>query len=70
MGTTLAVWSAFRHVRAAHGKGTPIAILNVGETRAEIESLNVTKIEAPAGPTLAAVAEHFEKNANFIAGSQ
>lgn len=61
MGSSLTVWSAFRHVRAAHQKGTPIAILNVGETRAEIESLDVTKIEAPAGPTLAAVAEHFEK---------
>ena len=64
VGSSLAVYSAFRHVRAAHQKGTPIAILNVGETRAEIESIDVTKIEAPAGPTLALVAEHFEEIAN------
>jgi NAD+-dependent protein deacetylase sirtuin 4 len=62
IGSSLAVYSAYRHVRAAHQQGTPIAILNVGETRAEIESLSVTKIEAPAGPTLALVAQHFEAN--------
>lgn len=60
VGSSLAVYSAFRHVRAAHRKGTPIAVLNVGETRAEVENLSVTKIEAPAGPTLALLAEHFE----------
>jgi NAD+-dependent protein deacetylase sirtuin 4 len=60
IGTSLAVYSAYRHVRAAHQQGTPIAILNVGETRAEIESLNVMKIEAPAGPTLSLVAQHFD----------
>lgn len=65
IGSSLAVFSAFRHVRAAHKKGTPIAILNVGETRAELEGLNVTKFEAPAGPTLALVAEYFDN----IAGS-
>jgi NAD-dependent deacetylase sirtuin 4 len=60
VGSSLAVHSAFRHVRAAHAKGTSVAVLNVGETRAELEGLNVTKIEAPAGPTLSLVAQHFE----------
>ena len=60
VGSSLAVHSAFRHIRAAHQKGTPIAILNVGETRAELEGLTCTKIEAPAGPTLSLVAKHFE----------
>jgi NAD+-dependent protein deacetylase sirtuin 4 len=52
VGSSLAVHSAFRHVKTAYKQGIPIAILNVGETRAEIEELNVLKIEAPAGPTL------------------
>lgn len=57
VGSSLAVHSVFRHVRAASQAGTPIAILNVGETRAEVEGLDVLKIEAPAGSTLKAVAE-------------
>eukprot|EP00546_Thalassionema_frauenfeldii_P020532 CAMPEP_0178903780 /NCGR_PEP_ID=MMETSP0786-20121207/5340_1 /TAXON_ID=186022 /ORGANISM="Thalassionema frauenfeldii, Strain CCMP 1798" /LENGTH=359 /DNA_ID=CAMNT_0020575175 /DNA_START=181 /DNA_END=1260 /DNA_ORIENTATION=- len=53
VGSSLAVHSAFRHVRIANEKGIPIAILNVGETRAEVEGLdNILKIEAPAGTTL------------------
>jgi NAD-dependent SIR2 family protein deacetylase len=64
VGSSLAVHSAYRHVRAARQKGTPVAILNVGETRAELESLAVTKIEAPAGPTLSLVADHFENTRN------
>jgi NAD-dependent deacetylase sirtuin 4 len=52
VGSSLAVHSAFRFVRHAHKNGIPIAILNVGETRAETEGLNVVKIEAPVGPTL------------------
>lgn len=60
VGSSLAVYSAFRHVRAAHKQGLPIAILNVGETRAEIEGLDVLKIEAPAGSTLSSVATHFD----------
>lgn len=60
VGSSLAVHSAFRHVRAACQQGVPVAILNVGETRAELEGLEVTKIEAPAGPTLASLVEEFE----------
>ena len=39
VGSSLAVHSAFRHVRAAHKQGIPIAILNVGNTQAEVEGL-------------------------------
>eukprot|EP00529_Nitzschia_sp_RCC80_P020929 CAMPEP_0113460618 /NCGR_PEP_ID=MMETSP0014_2-20120614/11089_1 /TAXON_ID=2857 /ORGANISM="Nitzschia sp." /LENGTH=399 /DNA_ID=CAMNT_0000352295 /DNA_START=246 /DNA_END=1445 /DNA_ORIENTATION=- /assembly_acc=CAM_ASM_000159 len=53
VGTSLAVHSAFRHVRAASQMGKPIAILNVGETRAEAEGLDgILKVEAPIGETL------------------
>jgi len=62
VGSSLAVYSAYRHVRAAHAQGTPIAILNVGETRAELEGLECLKIEAPAGPTLSLVAKYFDGN--------
>ncbi len=53
IGSSLAVHSAFRHVRAAVAKGTPVAILNVGDTRAEAEGIgDLLKIEAPASDTL------------------
>lgn len=54
VGSSLAVHSAYRFVRHAERNGIPIAILNVGETRAETEGLEILKIEAPAGPTLEA----------------
>jgi len=59
VGSSLAVHSAYRHIRAANQKGIPIAVLNVGETRAEKEGLDVLKIEAPAGSTLGGVAAFF-----------
>jgi NAD+-dependent protein deacetylase sirtuin 4 len=62
VGTSLAVHSVFRHVKSAHKQGIPIAILNVGITRAEIEELNVLKIEAPAGPTLERLVSLLLKN--------
>jgi len=58
IGTSLAVHSAFRLVKRAIEKGTPVAILNVGETRVEREGLGdglVTKLESPIGETLAEV---------------
>jgi NAD-dependent deacetylase sirtuin 4 len=60
VGSSLAVHSAFRHVRAASKLGVPIAILNVGGTRAEAEGLDVLKIEAPTGQTLEGVAKVFQ----------
>jgi len=59
VGSSLAVHSAFRHVRAADQLGKDIAILNVGNTRAEVEGLNVLKLEAPAGPVLEGVVARF-----------
>jgi NAD+-dependent protein deacetylase sirtuin 4 len=59
VGSSLAVHSAFRHVREACQLGIPVAILNVGETRAEREGLTVLKIEAPVGSTLAGVSAFF-----------
>ena len=55
IGTSLAVYSAFRFVQAAHKNNTPIAVLNVGETRAERCGIPITKIEAPIGATLSSV---------------
>eukprot|EP00537_Pseudo-nitzschia_pungens_P011265 CAMPEP_0172396812 /NCGR_PEP_ID=MMETSP1061-20121228/27166_1 /TAXON_ID=37318 /ORGANISM="Pseudo-nitzschia pungens, Strain cf. pungens" /LENGTH=446 /DNA_ID=CAMNT_0013128779 /DNA_START=11 /DNA_END=1351 /DNA_ORIENTATION=+ len=65
VGSSLAVHSAFRHVKAAAGAAAAasttrttnnnpvVAILNVGETRAEVEGLEgLLKIEAPIGDTL------------------
>ena len=53
VGSSLAVHSAYRHVRSAIKLGKPVAILNVGETRAEAEGLaGILKIEAPAGDAL------------------
>jgi hypothetical protein len=66
VGSSLAVHSAFRHVRAACQKGIPVAILNVGETRAEVEGLDVVKFEAPAGPTLAGVVGQIGQNKQQI----
>jgi len=62
IGTSLAVHSAFRFVRTAANNGIPIAILNVGQTRAEIEGLDCLKIEAPIGAVLTHVVNHFVQN--------
>ena len=49
-------------MRSASQSGIPIAIVNVGETRAETEGLeNILKVEAPASDTLAFCAKEFEK---------
>ena len=57
IGTSLTVHSAYRLVTRSVKNGTPVAILNVGETRVEREGVGkdnglVTKIEAPIGDTL------------------
>lgn len=55
IGTSLAVHSAFRLVRRGVDRGTSVAILNVGQTRLEMEGLGdglITKIESPIGETL------------------
>ena len=60
IGSSLAVHSAYRFVQRAAANGTPIAILNVGETRAEINGLEIQKIEGAAGPTLKGLVRRFE----------
>ena len=57
IGSSLAVYSAFRFVQSAAKQNIPIAILNVGETRAEKSGLDVLKIESPIGPTLVAITD-------------
>jgi NAD-dependent deacetylase sirtuin 4 len=66
VGTSLAVYSAHRHVLAAHQAGKGIAVLNVGPTRADALE-GVVSIAAPAGPTLAAVAEQLVSSPVTIA---
>lgn len=70
VGSSLAVHSAFRHVRAACQQGIPVAILNVGETRAEVEGLDVLKIEAPAGPTLAGLVKELQSHKDATASNR
>ena len=56
VGSSLAVWSAFRLVKAAVDNGASLAIVTAGETRAD--ALATIKLEAVAGETLARVAAH------------
>jgi NAD-dependent deacetylase sirtuin 4 len=63
VGSSLAVHSAFRHIRAAVSKGTSVAIVNVGETRAEAEGLDhILKIEAPASDALSLCVQKFAED--------
>ena len=61
IGSSLAVHSAYRFVQHASKQGIPIAILNVGETRAEVNGLDVLKVEAPASQTLSALVERLQE---------
>jgi NAD-dependent deacetylase sirtuin 4 len=62
IGSSLAVLSAYRFVQHAEKKGIPIAILNVGETRAEVNGMDVLKIEAPASQTLMALVDRLSSD--------
>ena len=55
VGSSLMVWSGYRFARRAAERGTPLALLNLGATRADGEA--TLKIEAPCGEALEAVAE-------------
>jgi NAD-dependent deacetylase sirtuin 4 len=61
IGTSLAVHSAFRLAKRAVQRGVPVAVLNVGHTRAEKEELDITKIESPIGETLQELVGIIEK---------
>jgi NAD-dependent SIR2 family protein deacetylase len=50
VGSSLAVYSGFRFVRRAQDQGLPVAIVNVGPTRAD--EIAVVKVSAPVGAIL------------------
>ncbi len=58
VGSSLTVWSGYRLARAAKEAGKPLYILNIGPTRADAEA--TMKVEAPAGATLAVIADYME----------
>lgn len=53
VGSSLTVYSGWRFARGARERGIPIAIINMGPTRAD--ELSQLRIEAPAGAVLPAV---------------
>lgn len=55
IGSSLAVWSGFRFARAAAQAGIPIAILNLGWTRAD--SIASLRLEASCGSVLPLILE-------------
>lgn len=56
VGTSLAVYSGLRFVRAAAERGIPIAIVNAGETRGD--PLATLRVDGRAGPVLRALRDH------------
>ena len=52
VGSSLTVWSGFRFAKRAHERGVPIAIVNIGPTRAD--GLASLKIEEKCGEVLTA----------------
>ncbi len=55
VGTSLMVFSGYRFVREARALGIPVALVNVGRTRAD-EEVDL-KVSAPCAPVLEALAE-------------
>lgn len=53
-GSSLTVWSGYRFARRAAERGIPIAIVNIGPTRAD--ALATVKVEAKCGDVLSACA--------------
>jgi NAD-dependent SIR2 family protein deacetylase len=58
VGSSLTVWSGYRFVRAAHAAAQPVAILNIGPTRAD--PLATLKCEARAGEILPQVLDRLD----------
>jgi len=56
VGSSLAVWSAFRLVKTAKEKGATVAIVNVGPTRGD--ELADLAVSALAGETMIQLAAH------------
>jgi len=57
-GSSLAVWSGYRFVRGAVQEKIPVAMVNLGQTRADADL--ALKIEASCSATLSAVADALE----------
>ena len=55
IGSSLTVWSGYRFVKRAAERQTPVAIVNIGPTRAD--ELATLKIEARCGDVLSALGE-------------
>lgn len=66
VGSSLAVHSAFRFVKAAEEEGMDICVLNVGETRPEVSGVEIMKIEAAAGPTLRKLVRLFQRREHSL----
>jgi NAD-dependent SIR2 family protein deacetylase len=56
-GTSLMVYSGWRFVLDASKRGTKIAVVNVGHTRAEKEGVEHLKLEASCGDVLKGACE-------------
>lgn len=56
VGSSLAVWSAFRLAKAAVESGAKLAIITAGPTRAD--ELAALKLEGRAGEVMARLAAH------------
>jgi NAD-dependent SIR2 family protein deacetylase len=56
VGTSLTVFSGYRFVRRAAERAVPVAIVNHGPTRGDPHA--ALRIDAPAGATLSALADH------------
>ena len=54
-GSSLMVWSGFRFVRRARERGLPVAIVNLGRTRAD--ELGRLRVHASCGAALGALAD-------------
>ncbi len=55
VGSSLAVWSGYRFVRRAAERGVPVAIVNLGPTRADAEA--AVRVAARAGAVLPTLVE-------------
>jgi NAD-dependent SIR2 family protein deacetylase len=55
VGSSLTVWSGYRFAKRAHERGIPIAILNIGPTRAD--DIATLKIEDRCGDVLSSLGE-------------
>jgi len=55
VGSSLMVWSGYRFARQAAADGKPVALINLGRTRADAEAS--LKVTGPCGAVLEAVAE-------------